>query len=233
METCKICKQEGNNSTAFKNTMGLSIHLRRKHGMSFEEYTDIYKQEKPVEKVEEVEEEIQPKVEIEGQKDVDEPVVKKVEIEPMKEIDAPESIKPESNGLPKITDYSLLSSDNFVAMFRFENTGNETYKKIIGIGSVIEEKKNTVSALVIGDDGLIIPVFMIPEFVGVVEIKSKVFAKAVKSGWVKQKKTGKKKVKRVSSRSGLFTRKRKSIPQNVTNEELVEGFSKILARRKK
>jgi len=114
-----------------------------------------------------------------------------------------------------------------------ENTGNETYKKIIGIGTVIEDEKKTVSALIIGDDGLIIPVIVIPEFVGIVEIKNKIFAKAVKSGWTKQIKTTRKEAKKVSTRPGLFTRKRKSVLKNVTNEELVEGFSKILARKKK
>jgi len=232
MEICEICKEKGRRNTKFKNSMGLGIHLGKKHGMSLEEYRNTYKQAKPIEK-EEVVEEIH--VEEEEEHVHDEPVepVVEPEVESEKEINVPETVTPETNGLQEISDYSLLDPGNFVAMFRFENTGNETYKKIIGIGTVIEDEKSTVSSLVIGDDGLIIPVFLIPEFVGIVEINSKDFGKAVKSGWIKQKKTMKQKVKKVSHRSGLFTRKRKSVTKNVTNEELVEGFSKILARRKR
>ena len=235
MEICKICKENGKQHI-FKDNRGLAVHLRTKHRMSLEEYRNAYKQVKPIEKEKKEEVEVLHNEEPEPES-VDEPVVEKtIEVvpeEPEKEINVLKDLIPEINGLPKIIDCSLLNMDNFVAMFRFESTGNETYKKIIGIGSVIEDEKTTVSALVIGDDGSVIPVVMIPEFVGIVEVKSKIFTKTVKSGWIKQKKTSKKQVKRVSSKPGLFTRKRKSVPKNVTNEELVEGFSKILARRKK
>ena len=234
MEICRRCKENGRENS-FKDNRGLAVHLRTKHGMSLKEYRNMYKQAKPIEKEKKkvVEEVIPTEEHEEHVEPINKPVVETKEEELEKEINVPEATTPEINGLPKIIDYSLSSPNNFVAIFRFESTGNETYKKIIGIGTVLENDKSTVSALIVGDDGLIIPVFMVPEFVGIVEISSKDFGKAVKNGWMKQKKTMKQKTKKAAHRSGLFTRKRKPVTKPVTNEELVEGFSKILARRKR
>ena len=140
MEKCEICKEQGI-IVEFKDGRGLGLHLKAKHDeMKLEEYRTKYKKEEVVER----------------------------------EID-PEEI-PDEETMPEIIikDYKLLNKSNLFAMFVDEEGTINTFKKVIAIGEVSIgdiETNNTsiISAMIIGNDGLLTPTFIVPGFARIVE----------------------------------------------------------------
>lgn len=197
MEICKICELEGK-KTEFKDGRGLGLHLKSKHnGMKLDEYRKKYGTvEVPIEEV----------------------ITEEPESE---EIPKPEESTDTTSGIT-ITDYKLLNNSNLSAMFvDVDNGAINTFRKIIAIGNVEVENSSIISAMIIGDNGLLTPTFIIPGFMRIVERDSNELIHPK----ISRKKT--------NFLSKILKRKSKMIPEyKQTNEnlsqELITQFSKHL-----
>ena len=125
-----------------------------------------------------------------------------------------------------IIDYKLLNNSNLSAMFVDENGTISTFRKVIAIGNIEIENSSVISAMIIGDDGLLTPTFIVPGFARIVERDTNELI---------QQKTQKKKTKFSFK---FLKRKRMKIPayERKPNEnlsqELITQFSKHLQNKK-
>ena len=203
-EECKICSAEGI-ATVFKDGRGLSVHLRSKHsGMKLNEYRKKYGGEKMKEKFE----------------------IEKVTKEkiPTEEAETPiEETPQETTQEIIITDYKLLNNTNLSAMFTDENGTINTFKKIIAIGNVEIENSSIVSTMIIGNNGLLTPTFIIPEFARIIEgdVKLPTLRKKKTSFFSKLLKKNKKNK----------TKYKQKIDENLS-QELMTEFSKYIHDKK-
>ena len=121
-----------------------------------------------------------------------------------------------------IRDYKLLNKSNLSAMFVKDGV-IDSFRKVVAFGTVEVSNTSVVSTMVIGDDGLLTPTFVIPEFARVVEGEIGL-PKTPKKKPSFFSKFGKKKSKKIP--------KRKQKPDENLSEELMEQFSKYLQDKK-
>lgn len=121
-----------------------------------------------------------------------------------------------------IKDYKLLNKSNLSAMFVKENGTIDSFRKVVAIGTVEVSNTSVVSTMIIGDDGLLTPTFVVPEFARVIE------------GEIELPKTPKKKPSFFSRHKKKSKKipKRKQKPDENLSEELMEQFSKYLQDKK-
>lgn len=120
-----------------------------------------------------------------------------------------------------IKDYKLLNKSNLSAMFVKDGT-IDSFRKVVAIGTVEVSNTSVVSTMIIGDDGLLTPTFVVPEFARIVE------------GEIELPKTPKKKPSFFSRHKKKSKKipKRKQKPDENLSEELMEQFSKYLQDKK-
>jgi len=105
----------------------------------------------------------------------------------------------EEDAIPiSILDYTLLPDSNLTAVFNRDD--GTTFKKVFAIGTVQAGNSVVISALVMGDNGILMPAFIIKGFSGVIETNSR----PVQAVEVKKEKKEKKK-----GRFKLFRKKEK------------------------
>ena len=146
---------------------------------------------------------------------------KKVEGEAIEEAET--SIDEKSEQEIIIRDYKLLNKSNLSAMFVKENGTIDSFRKVVAIGTVEVSNTSVVSTMIIGDDGLLTPTFVVPEFARVIEGEIEL-PKTPKKKPSFFSKFGKKKNKKIP--------KRKQKPDENLSEELMEQFSKYLHDKK-
>ena len=204
MEACKICELEGVKAE-FKDGRGLGIHLRTKHnGIQLEKYRQLFG-EVNEEKIRDVEKDIP-------------------------ETDEDEEEQEQENVVAEIKDFILLNENiNLSAMFVTEKGIINSFRPVIAIGKVEGAGNSVISALIIGDDGLLTPPFMVPNFMRIVE-----------NGKERNKQIPKKpKGKDWKKFKGLF-KKSKKLPTEYQREwkegelsnELTMEFSKFLETKR-
>ena len=203
MEKCKICELEGV-IVEFKDGRGLSLHLRTKHnGMKLDDYRKKYGGEKEKTSLNEYK--------------------KKYEIEevggeqPEAEVESPTVI---------IKDYKILTNSNLSAMFMNENGVIQKFKKIVAIGTVEFGGNSAVSALIIGEDGILAPPLWVENFGRIIEGEVKLpdtkEKKKKKFGWLKKKKKPFKTEKKLGERES-----------KVLSEELMTKFSQYVEEKER
>ena len=200
MEKCKICESEGKEVAEFKDGRGLGLHLKAKHaGMKLDDYREKYGGGKVKEK--------------EKEKITEEET-------PIKEPTPPTEETPQEI---IIRDYKLLNNSNLSAMFVKDDGTINSFRKVIAIGNVEVGNTSVVSTMIIGDDGLLTPTFVVPEFARIVE------------GEIKLPKTPKKKPsffsKYLKKKSKKIPKYKKRPDENMS-QELIEQFSKYLHDKK-
>ena len=121
-----------------------------------------------------------------------------------------------------ITDYKLLNKSNLSAMFVKDGV-IDSFRKVVAIGTVEVSNTSVVSTMIIGDDGLLTPTFVVPEFARVIEGEIEL-PKTPKKKPSFFSKFGKKKNKKIP--------KRKQKSDENLSEELMEQFSKYLQDKK-
>ena len=147
---------------------------------------------------------------------------KKVEEAAIEETETHDDDKSEQEII--IRDYKLLNKSNLSAMFVKGDDGTiDSFRKIVAIGTVEVSNTSVVSTMIIGDDGLLTPTFVVPEFARVIEGEIKLPATPKKKPSFFSK-FGKKKNKKIP--------KRKQKPDENLSEELMEQFSKYLHDKK-
>lgn len=198
MEICKICESEKGIEIEFKDGRGLGLHLRSKHGgMKLDDYRKKYGGEKIVEDI-----------------------TKETET-PIKQ---PEAAENEAS--VTIKDYKILTNSNLSAMFMNENGVIQKFKKIVAIGTVEFGGNSAVSALIIGEDGILAPPLWVENFGRIIEGEVKLpdtkVKKKKKFGWLKKKKKPFKTEKKLGERES-----------KVLSEELMAKFSQYVEEKEK
>ena len=116
-----------------------------------------------------------------------------VEIAPVDEEQPDHPVKPsEEDGIPiSILDYTLLPDSNLTAVFSRDD--GATFKKVFAIGTVQAGDSVVISALVMGDNGILMPAFIIRGFSGVIENNSRPVRAVEAKKEKKEEKKGEKK----------------------------------------
>ena len=196
MEKCKICESEGI-EIEFKDGRGLGLHLKAKHnGMKLDDYREKYGGGK----------------------------VEAAHEKPETPIEEPETPKT-SDETPQeiiIRDYKLLNKSNLSAMFVKDGI-IDSFRKVVAIGTIEVNNTSVVSAMIIGDDGLLTPTFVVPEFARIVEGEIR-----LPSPQKKKPSFFSKYLKKKSKKIPKYKKK----PDENMSQELIEQFSKYLHDKK-
>jgi len=204
MIKCKEC-----NEYVAKDMRGFLAHLRFKHKMKRQEYEEkhgviVIEKEESVE-VEEPKEVVEEKS-MEERKDIIDPKIDS-DNEPM---------------IPKILSYDLVPEERQIsAVFYTEDGVIQRFKQIIAIGDVEIGENKVVAALVLDDDGILFPSFVLPNFSRIVEGVQQEDKKVIK----KKKKFG-------FGRKKSKTKDDSSDPY-FSSQELIIRFSNYLKEAKK
>jgi len=150
------------------------------------------------------------------------------EIAPVDEEEPDHPAKPpEEDAIPiSILDYTLLPDSNLAAVFSRDD--GTTLKKVFAIGTVQAGDSVVISALVMGDNGILMPAFIIRGFSGIIETNSRPVQAVEAKKEKKEEKKGRFKLFRKKEKQEVKTLKPSETGEQDISEDIIKEMANLI-----